>query len=172
VIQFTQLVAAIQSAARQASQTVTNEQRKLISTFFHSSDGPAPKGADGANAKTVDRLTHLTPKMVVMKYPRETADGADHHRVMVPLISLTPISNLQMSSMKVEIDLEVMEDEDHNDVIVGFPSHKKTFFGGEKTVEHKPNAKVTIEFNADDHPEGMKSVIEGYDKSLRAQIPS
>jgi hypothetical protein len=72
--------------------------------------------------------------------------------------------------MSLEIDLEFLEKGD--EIVVGFPKHKKNMFGNDKNQESKPNAKLSIKINAVDRPAGISAIIEGYDKALRAQIPS
>jgi len=87
----------------------------------------------------------------------------------VPLISLAPVVNLQLSTIDIEMDLEVMEKE--GEVMVGFPQHKSSFLFGEKTDSPKSNAKIKITINSGGRTPGVKALIEGYDKALRAQIP-
>jgi len=172
LIDFSELMTAIQKASAHAGQAVADENSRLLKTYFHTETPAARAGEEGGNAEAdgMEGLEHLTPRMVVMRYPRETSAGPGEHKVMVPLLSLSPISNIRMSTVKLEMDLEVLESEEG--LKVGFPSQKKTFFGGEKTEQNVPNAKVTINLSTDENPPGLKAVIEGYDKALRAQIPS
>jgi hypothetical protein len=169
MIKLTGLISAIRNAIDSASQIVANENLSILKSFFQ--EGPADDIPEGD--RRPDFLASenglLKPKMVAMQYPKDTADGIVQHNVLVPLISLAPITNLQPSEIKIEIDLEFLEQND--DVIVGFPQIKKTMFGSEKTYENKPNAKLTMTVNAVTRPAGVTAVVEGYDKILRAQIP-
>ncbi|MDP5136442.1 DUF2589 domain-containing protein [Rheinheimera baltica] len=172
-------IAAIQQAIETASDAVAKENVKILTSYFdevpmRQSPEENPKNnvkiEPFLNFDPKSNKTQLIPKMVAMTYPRETAKGIVEHQVMVPLISLAPITTLQPTEMTVEIDLEFLERDD--DIIVGFPQLKKSMFGGEKTQDNKPNAKLTMKITTTNRPAGISAVIEGYDKVVRAQIPS
>lgn len=167
LIKLTQLVTAIQGAVDQAMETVSRENINTLMGYFHQS-----KNIDASErSRELSDIEHLTPKSVRMKYPKSTPDGPVEHFVSVPLITLTPVPSLQLDDVKVEMDLEVMED--NGEVMVGFPQPKKSgLLRSSKDSNSAPNAKITITIKADDKSSGVQAIVEGYNKTLRAQIPN
>jgi hypothetical protein len=162
MIKFKQLMTAIQEAANHAMHSVSLENIKLLSTYFDEEDNSLDESKSKVN--------RLTPKMVRVGFPQQTDDGPSTHDVYVPLISISPISNIQMTEMEVEMDLELFEDE-NEDLKVNFPSETKTFLGHEKITHPTPNAKVKIKISGGDRPSGVTAIIEGYNRALKGQIP-
>jgi hypothetical protein len=80
MLDLSSLIAALQSAAQEASATVATEQVKLLQRFFHGLD--LERGLDDPAPEP------LRPVMVRMGYPRETEDGPEEHIVYVPLVTL------------------------------------------------------------------------------------
>jgi len=177
-------IAAIQQAIETASDAVAKENVKILKSYFDEKPIRRPATAESDTSANTDSARveptlsfdpqsadmQLIPKMVAMTYPRETSKGIVEHQVMVPLISLAPLTTLQPTEMTVEVDLEFLEHEDG--IMVGFPQLKKAFFGGDKVQDNKPNAKLTMKINTTSRPTGISAVIEGYDKIVRAQIPN
>lgn len=166
LIKLTQLVTAIQGAVDQAMETVSRENINTLLGYFHQT-----KNID-ASEKSLDLtdIEHLTPRSVRMKYPKLTPQGPVEHFVSVPLITLVPVPALQLDDVKVEMDLEVMED--NGEVMVGFPQPKKGgLLRSSKDSSSIPNAKITITIKADEKSSGVQTIVEGYNKTLRAQIP-
>ena len=162
MIKFASLLSAIQNAAEEAAHMVSEKNLEFFKTYFHSSKDGHEKGDDPSGTE------ELTPRMVDLKYPIITADGPKEHTVSVPLLSVVPVSRIEVADVQIEMDLEILSDDD--ELIVGFPQKEKTIFG-DKVVAPKPNAKVIINVKASERPAGVSSIIEGYDKALRAQIP-
>lgn len=159
MLNFSDLLATLQNAAEQAAHAVALENIKLFKSYFN----PSPKDNDENNPE------EMTPIMVTLKYPTMTKDGPVEHAVHVPLISLSPISSLQLSDVNIEMDLEIVEKDGL--VLVGFPQVKQNIFGQDKIITPKANAKIKMTIKSGGRTEGLKSIIEGYDKALRAQIP-
>lgn len=167
LIKLTQLVTAIQGAVEQAKEAVSRENIDTLMGYFHQSKtlGSSERSRD------LKDIEHLTPITVKMKYPKQTPEGPVEHFVSVPLITLTPVESLQIDDVKVEIDLEVMED--NGEVMVGFPQPKKGgLLRSANDRSASTNAKITITIKADDKSSGVQALVEGYNKSLRAQIPN
>ncbi len=154
MIKVSSLISAMQQAAHEASATVAGEQMKILARFFHGVE-------DGASLASGDALT---PVLVRMGFPRETADGPVQHEVYVPLIAMTPMTALQLTELEVELDAEVVIDGE--EVLVGTPS-RDVEVEGEKT-----NLKVRMKFDAAGLPDGAQVIIDGFSKALRAQIPT
>jgi len=171
VIKFSSLISVIQGAAEQAAHSVSQENFKLLKSYFHSAPSETTKNsADTSAPLAPSDFEQLTPRAVEMKFPKMTADGPQEHEVYVPLISLAPVSNMQMSELEIDMDMEIIEKD--GEIVVGFPHHKNTLLGDGKVVTPKPNAKVKIKITPGHHVNGVTSIIEGYDKALRAQLPS
>lgn len=170
MLKLTDFIAAIQGAIDSAAQMVAQQNFSHLSTYFQqqspSSDGKGP--AVSADAMPDD--TVLRPRMVTMVYPKDTSKGVVEHHVQVPLLSLAPIANLQPEEINIEIDLEFLEQGDQ--LMIGFPQVKRNMLGRENIVQAKPNAKLTMRISTSSRPAGITAIIEGYDKSLRAQIPN
>lgn len=168
LIQFSEMISAIQTAAEQAAHAVSQENLKVLKSYFRLADEGRDSDREAAAASPAD-IEHLVPLTVAMHYPMVTANGVEDHEVFVPLISLAPISNLQLSEIEIEMDLEILEKD--GDLQVGFPQLKHNILFGDKVVSPKPNAKITIKIGSGGRTQGVKTLIEGYDKALRAQIP-
>jgi len=169
LIKLTQLVTAIQGAVDQAMETVSRENINTLMGYFHQSKS----SNSSEKSHELTDIEHLTPKSVRMKYPKMTKEGPIEHFVSVPLITLTPVPSLQLEDVKVEMDLEVIED--NGEVMVGFPQAKKAGLlrsSKDSSTNTSANAKITITIKADDKSSGVQAVVEGYNKTLRAQIPN
>jgi len=162
MIKFKELITAIQGAADQAMHAISLKNVELLSSYF---EKPEEK-----EVAADDPIPTYIPKMVRISYPRQTEDGPTTHDVYVPLISISPISNIQMSEMEVEMDIELFEDEDQC-LNVNFPSEHKSFFGRETISHPTPNAKVKIKITGGDRPTGVTAIIDGYNRALKGQIP-
>jgi len=170
VIKFSSLIAVIQGAAEQAAYAVSQENFKLLKSYFHTASGKSADSSDASGPLSPADFEQLTPRAVEMKFPKITEKGAQEHEVFVPLISLAPVSNMQMAELEIDMDMEVLEKD--GEIVVGFPHHKNTLLGDGKVVTPKPNAKVKIKIAPGHRTTGVTSIIEGYDKALRAQLPS
>lgn len=167
MILFKELIEAVQSATKQASQAIADQNYEILKSYFYAT--PA-KPANTSTPEPENHLSELSPKMVAMRYPKETAQGPAEHTVYVPLISLIPNSNFQLSKLEVEIDLEIIEQE--NQVFTSFSQSKKGLFGTKADNNSNANARVKITIDPTGSTEGVSTIIEGYNKALRAQIPN
>ena len=71
--------------------------------------------------------------------------------------------------MKFSADLEVTTDES-DELYVAFRAPQIT--GGENTItKDSTNTRIEISLVGHEPPEGLRKIIEGYEKALRAQIP-
>ena len=188
-------VQAIQQSVESVTQTLQQQNTDFIKTYFDVIDKPRDdvfhigkrkKKSNDTGDEEPDTVEVLIPKMVPMEYPSLLPDGSpSHHLVHVPLISLAPHSLLQIEDMTFRIDMDVYEDtivtdengnEEVQDLKVSFPSKgaKKSFriFGQEKETAKATNVEITITMREIGQPDGLKIIIEGYDKALRAQVPN
>ncbi|PHS08209.1 MAG: hypothetical protein COA78_12975 [Blastopirellula sp.] len=113
----------------------------------------------------------MRPKMVAITYPKETIDGPASHIVLVPLIALTPMSMATLSKLTFRTDLDIHQSED-GELKISFPEGKIKMAEGNSENTYRTST-ATLEITLDGTPpsQGMKKLIEGYERALRAQIP-
>ncbi|MFM2480881.1 DUF2589 domain-containing protein [Celerinatantimonas sp. YJH-8] len=114
----------------------------------------------------------LKPKMVAMQYPTVTKNGPAVQTVNVPLITLIPLSQVELQEMSfsTELDLSVNGDA----LQVSFP--KRTLKAKEMADEgaslgNGGKAKLEVKIAAMETPDGLKYIVDGYERALRAQVP-
>ncbi len=114
----------------------------------------------------------LKPKMVAMQYPTVTRNGPGIQTVNVPLITLIPLSQVELREMSFSTELELSVNGDA--LQVSFP--KRTLKAKEMAEEgakqgHGGKAKLEVKIAAMETPDGLKYIVDGYERALRAQVP-
>ncbi|HHH30714.1 MAG TPA: DUF2589 domain-containing protein [Polyangiaceae bacterium] len=120
----------------------------------------------------------LQPKMVAIDYPMLTKDGPEVHTVYVPLLTLSPHVSTTISKLTFRAELDASVDEEGR-VKVSFarsgapptdPSREGSDVGSGREPGGSP---VSLEIVVKSAPasDGLKKIIEGYERALRAQIP-
>lgn len=172
MIEFKKLVEAIHASIHSAAKSVEEDGARRINKFFYEVDEEGNEIDSDANEEFVDFnfKRSYRPKTVTMEFPfRGNSNEPDTVEVQVPLIVLSPISTPKVTEAKFTAELEVTTD-DKGRLQVGFPDKsKKGLFGG--GGEHNGNTKLEIVVKGSESPAGLKKVIEGYERALRAQIP-
>jgi len=185
---FSELIAAIRLGCDAGARAVSEKNHELIERYFdkisddlHAENADAGgedgDGSAGVGDSAGSGVPSYRPKLVALAFPRETAQGPKEHHVYVPLISLIPLSELTISELEVHLNLDVVEKD--NVLKVGFaqvrPASEKP---RKKSKDDAPdsggthfNAKIKISFAETGSPQGLTSIIEGYNKALRAQVP-
>lgn len=110
----------------------------------------------------------LSAKSVVIEYPHQTGQGVEYTEVHVPLITLVPLSMSQIKEAKLttEFELQLVDDE----VQLNFDaSQSKGKMFGKKPDSTFGRLEITI--SPHESSEGLKRLVEGYEKALKAQIP-
>lgn len=162
MIKLENLVTAIQSCVSTASDAISDNNSEHLLSYFE----PREAGSTGP----------LRPKTVSMDFPTITAMGPEVHTVHVPLIAICPHVGTRISTLKFSAELEAGID-DTGSVQIAFPALKP--MGSELPTDDSPTqgaekrAPVTIEIVVESMPppDGMKKIIEGYSRALRAQVP-
>lgn len=159
MISLNSFVHAIYGAVLDADHALAERNQRLLDTYFEWVEDE--KGAD-----------KLRPRTIVVQYPRETSAGMVVHDVHVPLITLLPASTLQIEKLHLKSRLEVVLNKE-NEIQVSFQPHspessKET---PESNQRYQGLATLEIELTTAALPDGLKSLIEGYERALRAQIP-
>lgn len=152
MIKFNNLVEAIHDATIIANNKMIKNHNALVEDYF-------TKEADDK----------LTAKSVLVNYPIAEENGETKIiEVSVPLITLVPISSAQVESLKFSTDLEIALDK--GELLVSF-AKKNEQQEGWFDNKSKSTAKIELIVKPSDTSEGLKKLIEGYEKILRAQIP-
>lgn len=130
------------------------------------------RDSNGFSVDSDEDIPVLRPRMVAMQYPTVTKDGPGVQTVNVPLITLIPLSQVELKEMSfaTELDLSVNGDA----LQVSFP--KRTLKKQEMAEEGaKPGnggkAHLEVKIAAMETPDGLKYIVDGYERALRAQVP-
>lgn len=191
MISFDAFIKALQDAILGANDALMDKNLELLDRFFEetpehtheaaSAETPpgaepasAPEGLDLSKAPQDPHEPHVShvPQSVCIIYPRQTSTGVEEIAIHVPLITLVPLSMSQIEQVKVKADFEIhMAD---GELQLNFPTgtEKK---GGVLSRKSRKRKTTTgnLEITITPHPvsEGLKIVVEGYERALRAQIP-
>lgn len=108
----------------------------------------------------------LSPKSVVVEFPQQTPNGIEFVEVHVPLITLVPVamSQIEKATISANFDIEIVNDE----VQLNF-TNKSSGLSGRKSKATRGKLELTIA--PQESSEGLRQLIEGYEKALKAQIP-
>lgn len=113
------------------------------------------------------------PKYATIQYPHLTKDGPEVHTVLVPLLTLAPIAFAQLTELrfKTELDLSLEDDQ----LKVGLPATPRSGDGPGKAEAEgaAPAPRSTLEIVIGEAPssQGLRLIVDGYNRALRAQIP-
>ncbi|MDD1781669.1 DUF2589 domain-containing protein [Enterovibrio sp. ZSDZ35] len=169
MINLDALVSAVHLSVTQANQALQNENQELISRFFDEVPSSNSGMLGGTETPDGTERTAYRPKYVTIEYPTDTSDGIKSLAVDVPLLTLVPVASPRVSEVKFKTNLEVNVNES-NALEVSFTGNNSSgLFKSGKNPNHMAELEITI--NADEPPEGLRKLIEGYDRALRAQIP-
>ncbi|PCK07277.1 MAG: hypothetical protein COA42_15065 [Alteromonadaceae bacterium] len=161
--------------ALKATETVLNEDKKLTRKALEDAKtamGKVQKRLQSGNGAEIESLTGtLSPKMVTVKYPCHTDNDVQFKEVHVPLITLVPIEHSQLDEVKLKMELgfHLVDDQVHVNFDVGEKNRESSSDGGNK---RQAVAELEITMRPSEGPAGLKYLIEGYEKMLRAQLPS
>lgn len=165
MIEFQALMRAIHKSVKDAAKSVEGETLDFIKRFFDEEERNDPK--DPHNTDPV-----LRPKTCAMEFPSRTADGIEIVTAEIPILTLTPIASPRITEVKFSTELEITTSNDDK-LMVAFPGpiKKKTLIGKGESSESTANTKIEITLTGSEPPEGLKKLIEGYERAIRAQIP-
>lgn len=166
MIEFQALMRAIHKSVRDAAKSVEGENLDFIKRFFDEEERDDPN--DPYNNEPI-----LRPKTCSMTFPSRTPDGIENISAEVPLLALCPISAPKITEVKFTTELEITTNK-KDQLMVSFPdpNRKRSFFKNkEEDLGLNPTTKIEIVIKGNEPPEGLKRLIEGYERSLRAQIP-
>lgn len=123
---------------------------------------------ENPNEASIPGSGSLRPKSVVVQYPYMTKEGTiDTVDVHVPLITLVPLSFSEVKEAKLRTDFELHVNND--ELQVGFPGEVKQ---GDTSTQGAPTTgHLEITIGVQEPSAGLKTLVDGYERTLRAQIP-
>jgi len=157
MIQFKKLVEAINDAAEIANATLANSEDQVINDFFDKDE----------------ETGNFTAKTVTINYPNTTPEGKlEKIKIDVPLITIVPISSASIDELKFTTNLDIALEKDELMVSFSPQSPEPSGLGkGLGTKKKQPTALLELVIKPQEKTQGLNKLIEGYEKSLRAQIP-
>jgi hypothetical protein len=159
-MKFSSFLEAINGALATANDQLMNRQQTMLETYFVTEEGDADQQGNKS-------LATLQPKSVVLKFPQQTESGMTMLDVTVPLITLVPPSFSKVESLRLSANFDLrlngeeLEIELKENSPVPTDDKEKTCRAGHIDITLTPAAG----------PEGVRQIIESYEKSLRAQLP-
>ena len=174
MIRFQSFIDAIHQAIMGANDALMDKNLKLLDEYFEPIEHEGDSTYGTPDHTHEDGKGALTPKSVVMHYPAHDPDGTvkmiDVH---VPLITLVPLSMSQIEEVKLEtdFDIQLIDDELRLDFPKPSSPPRFSFFSGKSSAPPKTSGKLQITIKPHEGTEGLKIVVEGYEKILRSQIP-
>lgn len=142
--------------------SVTNEDLQRASEIFSKAKDALSGNTNSTNHPKASGV--LSPKTVAMEYPRETANGMESVEIQVPLLTLAPLSmsQIEKATLIADFELEIINDE----VQICFVDDKRR-----RRKDHATRGSLEITISPQEPSEGLKLLIEGYEKALKSQIP-
>ena len=158
MISIEQFIKVIHSAVLSANDALMQENLNLLDNYFESEN----------EGKSTSKLLHnMRAKTVTVQYPDQTEDGVIMRDVNVPLITLIPVSMAKVSEVKFRTDLEIHVEGD--DLKVSFSPLKDNH---DSDTKRQSNTNIEITVTPQESSVGLKKLIEGYERTLRSQIPN
>ena len=157
MISLKSFIDAVHDAIVGANDTLTDSSVGIIAKFFKKSN-PDEQVENGSSPT-------MTPESIILKFPHITEKGVEEINVNVPLLTLAPITCPTVD--KVEFDTRFEMEFVDNELQLNFSKDNKD------TSETKSNraGQIKITVSPQEIPEGLKNVIEGYERILKSQIP-
>lgn len=156
--------------ALKASNDIVSKKGAVTRDDFKTASEALERARDSltgeANDKSAQIPGTLSPRSVVVEFPTQTPSGVEFVEVHVPLITLVPIAMSQIEKAKVtaSFDIEVVNDE----VQLNFTNRSKSSI---RRNSKSTKGKLELTISPQESSEGLKQLIEGYEKALKAQIP-
>lgn len=152
MIKLDVLIDSIHDAVVKANDALMDKHIGLIDKYFFKKDD-----SESLEARTV-----------ILKYPQTTDSGVEMIDVKVPLITLVPVIGSKIEELKFATDLNILQVGDNLEVGFGEISENQK----RRKNDTKPTvAHLEMTVKPTETTEGLKRLIEGYERALRAQIP-
>lgn len=166
MISFKDFIEGIHSAILAANESLVSKNEEVLEKYF---DIMPSKNTGGKNSES----NVYSPKTIVIQCPKHTEEGVVMQDVHMPLITIAPVTMSQIEKVKLNVDLEMQLNGD--ELNVGFEAASRqnshASKNGESGTKNPLLAHVEIVLRPHEGPEGLSTLIKGYEKALRAQIP-
>ena len=163
MIDFKALIEALHKAITSANINLMDQHTELIDKYF-------------SETKTYEKdgtvKTTLIPKNVIIEYPylsqiNENGEAeVKTKEISVPLITLVPLTLSQIEKARVSLEFEM--DVVDGELKVDFAPKKSGLFS--RKSPDKKYGKIDITLSPHDTPEGVKLIVEGYERMLKNQM--
>lgn len=111
----------------------------------------------------------LKPRTVTLQCPEATREGTRVKNIKVPLIALAPITLSEISEIKFKTTLEIISDDEG--LNVDFINSSVIAKGKDKADENQTRTTLEITIRPKETSAGLKSLVQGYEKVIKAQMP-
>lgn len=174
MISFKAFVNAIHDAILSANDTLSDQNLEILNKYFDGDENPQPdqQVKQDTAAGQAALSGRLKAKSVVVEYPQHTSEGTKMVGVEVPLITLVPLSLSQVEQVKLSADFQIQIVEDELQLLFPkeSPPGKKPLFG-KNPQKDGTIGRIEITITPADMSDGLKALVEGYEKALKSQIP-
>lgn len=173
MISLKAFVNAIHDAILGANDALSDQNLEILNKYFEE-DANVQQGqqANQDASKEADLPHTLKARSVKVEYPQQTSEGTKMVGVEVPLITLVPLSLSQIEKVKLSADFQIQVIEDELQLL--FPKErppgKKSLFGKDPQKEGTLG-RIEITITPAELSDGLKVLVEGYEKALKSQIP-
>jgi hypothetical protein len=163
MVDFKALIEALHRAITTANINLMDQHTELIDKYFSETKSYEK---DGTVKST------LTPKIVVIEYPylsQINVNGEPEVKtkeISVPLITLVPLTLSQIEKARVSLEFEM--DVVDGELKVDFSTKKSGLFS--RKSPDKKYGKLDITLTPRDTPEGVKLIVEGFERMLKNQM--
>ena len=159
--------------ALQASKYITSKKGNVTRADFQTATNAIEKAQkalapddENTGSSTARIPGTLSPKSVVVEYPRQTENGIEFIEVHVPLITLVPLNmpQIEKATLTANFEMEIVDGE----LQLNFSERNK---GGFSKRSKSTRGKLEITISPQETSEGLKKLVEGYEQALKSQIP-
>lgn len=158
MISLKSFIAAIQEAILQAGDSLMDKNVGLLDRYFTEK---TEKGTDGKEQKA------LVPKTVTLEYPALDQNlETVIRKVEVPLITLVPLTTTRIEKATLTADFEMELADGQVQLDFSSKPSRGLFRNSKSTI-----GRLEIIITPQDTPDGLNTVIEAYERALKAQIP-
>ena len=169
MISFKKFIEAINDAVSEANSGLERNNLQILDQFFIDDQGNSPLDyMNDTNEQKIDWKTHpFKPRTVKVQYPDNSNNGTVE--IDVPLITLIPVSASKIDTVKLSSEFKISIVD--NDVQLDFPRNGSNNSLFKKETKGGSIGTLEITLKPGDVSEGLDSLIEGYEKILKMQIP-
>lgn len=153
MIKLAAFIDAVHDAVLKANDTLTDGNSGILSKFFNKTE-----------TSDDDDSQNIAAETVTLKYPFPTEKGMEERDIEVPLLTLAPISCPTIESVEFSSRFEMTIIDES--LSLDFSKDNKD------SSDSKSNrsGELRIKISPQEVPEGLKTIIEGYERILKTQI--